>query len=170
METSQNVSAQIYFKQLPPDPKAGQFGCSDTGDLLSTCVDDFNTDFQIENAFQQQLDLSEYYKSPGIFETMKRDFMDKTMEGSNTPILQETDGNKPPPQTVTEKMIPSGPRDTLQNNIINPKSTFGASQPRSPTINKKSTFGNTETFMFNWIIVILIVILIAILLFVYLKK
>jgi len=169
METSQNVSAQIYFKQLPPDPKAGQFGCSETGDLLSTCVDDFNTDIQIENAFQQQLDLSEYYKSPGVFETMKRDFMDKTMEGSNTPVLQEMDGNKPPPQIVTEKMIPSGPRDTLQNNIINPKSTFGSSSTHpksSSSIKKKSTFGNTATFMFSWIIVIVI----AILLFVYLKK
>jgi hypothetical protein len=131
MDTTKNVSAQIYFKQLPPDPGAGEFGCNPTGNVLSTCVDDVQTDAQIENAFQSQLDLSEYYKSPEVFESMKRDYFDKTMEGSNTPAPQEVDGNKPAPLTPTAVNKTVGPRDTLQEKIINPpqasKSSFGKS-------------------------------------------
>jgi hypothetical protein len=121
---TQNVSAQVYFKQLPPDPGAGQFGCNETGDVLSTCVNDVQTDSQIETAFQSQLDLSEYYKSPYVFDTMKRDYMDKTMEGSNTPVAQEVDNVPPPPPIPTPMMIPSGPTDFLKKKTKG-KSFFG---------------------------------------------
>ena len=124
MET-QNVSAQLYFKQLPDDPSTGKFGCSETGDVLSTCVNDLQTDSQIENAFQSQLNLSEYYKSPFVFNSMKKDYMDKTMEGSNTPVPQEVDGNVPPKPIPTPPMTTVGPRDFL-NNMIQGKSTFGS--------------------------------------------
>jgi hypothetical protein len=123
MET-QNVSAQLYFKQLPGDPSAGKFGCNETGDVLSTCVNDLQTDVQVENAFQSQLNLSEYYKSPFVFNSMKKDYMDKTMEGSNTPGPQESNGNVPPKPIPTPPATTVGPRDFL-NNMINTKSTFG---------------------------------------------
>jgi len=110
MET-QNVSAQLYFKQL----------ANQAGNQMS--------DASIEDAFQKQLDLSEYYKSPGVFEKMKSDYMDKTMEGSDTPpkevpvsqIKQQSQiENTPRP---TPKNTPVGPRDFLNKN----KSTFGSS-------------------------------------------
>ena len=122
---TQNVSAQVYFKQLPPDPGAGQFGCNETGDVLSTCVNDVQTDSQIETAFQSQLDLSEYYKSPYVFDTMKRDYMDQTMESSNKPVPQEIGNVPPPPPIPTPMMIPSGPTDFLKKMEKPTKSFFG---------------------------------------------
>jgi hypothetical protein len=109
---SQNVSAQLYFKQLP-----GQEGNSDS-------------DANIEYAFQKQLDLSEYYKSKGVFESMKKDYMDKTMEGSVTPeepvrIAQPVK----PVLTPTPPDIKVGPRDFIN------KSSFGKSSK------SKSNFG-----------------------------
>jgi hypothetical protein len=141
MET-QNVSAQLYFKQLPEDPSSGKFGCSETGNVLSTCVNDLQTDTQIENAFQSQLNLSEYYKSPFVFNTMKKDYMDQTMEGSNTPVPQEVNGNIPPPPIPTPMMVPSGPRDFL---------------------NKKSTFGNSSNN--DMLILFILFIIIAVILY-----
>ena len=128
MET-QNVSAQVYFKQLPPDPGAGQFGCNQTGDVLSTCVNDLNSDAQIENAFQSQLGLSEYYKSPGVFMAVKRDYMDQTMgaPGTSEPISQEPMGpgiDVPETPNRSPPMINSGPR-------LPSKSSFGSSSTSS---------------------------------------
>ena len=155
MDTSQNVSAQLYFKQLPADPKAGQFGCSDTGDVLSTCVNDLSTDAQIENAFQKQLDLSEYYKSPSVFNTMKSEYMDKTMEGSNTPLKQETNCNTPPKLVPTPPNIHSGPDIPVGPTFK--KSTFG-----------KSTFGSTSN---NFLMILALFTVLAVLLyFFYFKK
>jgi hypothetical protein len=91
---TQNVSAQLYLKQLPADPSAGSFNCGDTYPNLSTCVDNVATDEQIENAFQEQLDLSLIYKSPEIFNKVKEEFMEKTMEAENTPVSSI----KPPPE------------------------------------------------------------------------
>jgi len=84
---TQNVSAQLYLKQLPADRLSGSFNCrNDTYPNLSTCADNVKTDAQIENAFQDQLDLSLIYKSPEIFNKVKTQFMDKTMEAENTPV------------------------------------------------------------------------------------
>ena len=125
MET-QNVSAQIYFKQLPPDP---------------TNPNDTN----IEGAFQSQLDLSEYYKSPGVFTTMKKTYMDQTMEGSES--IEET---LPPelisPQIPTPKLVPSG--------------------PQLPTASSKSYFGSSTTTNYYFLIIGIILLM----LFIYLKK
>ena len=120
MET-QNVSAQLYYKQLPADPASGQYGCFKTGDFLSTCATDTDTDANIENAFQRQLILSEYYKSPMVFGKMKQDYMDKTMEGSNTPQEPEKAYVSEASPVVTPIQIPVGPRDFLS------KSNFGSS-------------------------------------------
>jgi hypothetical protein len=148
MET-QNVSAQIYFKQLPEDPMAGKFGCNETGPNLSTCVNDEKTDTNIEGAFQSQLDLSEYYKSPGVFNTMKKTFMDKTMEGANTPIEQEVSENIPQPKIITPKIVPSGP-------VLPTKSSFTS----------KSNFGSSG----NNLVLYAIIAIILLMLFIYLKN
>ena len=108
---SQSVSAQLYFKQLT----------NETGNAES--------DASIENAFQKQLDLSEFYKSKNVFETMKKDYMDKTMEGSVTPELEVPIAKATPPVlTPTPANIQVGPRDFLNKRI---KSTFGESSSKS---------------------------------------
>lgn len=72
MET-QNVSAQLFVKNLPKNSEIN-----------------LESDTQIENAFQKQLDLTEYYKSPNVFDAMKKQFQDQTME-AEPPGTQEQD-------------------------------------------------------------------------------
>jgi len=120
MET-QNISAQLYNKQLPPDLAQGSYNCDSTYPDLSTCVKSVKSDAEIENAFQQQLNLNEYYKSPEVFASMKKDFMDQTMEGENTPATNLTPEPLPP---VVPTVIPVGPTDFLNKFI---KESFGMS-------------------------------------------
>jgi len=127
---SQSVSAQLYFKQL-----SNQQG-------------DPESDKSIEEAFQKQLDLSEYYKSKYVFDTMKRDYMDKTMEGSDTP---------PEPVPVAQPTTPpitATPKDIKVGTTFPQKSSFGAS---------KSTFGS------NGMCILILVVLLG-LFFLLMKK
>ena len=111
----QNISAQIFTKQLPPAERASSYGCKNdfTTNYYTTCVDYIDSDTMIENAFQKQLDLSDYYKSKQLFNSMKQQFADQTMEGMyNTPkqrfpIKQEEYSGS------VEPILPVGPRDTL---------------------------------------------------------
>jgi len=121
MET-QNVSAQLYFKQLKDEAGSP------------------SSDANIEDSFQKQLDLSEYYKSPGVFETMKRDFMDQTMEGSVSPSESVENYSKPLTETPTPapKNINVGVRDSLNKPLKSGKSSFG----------QKSSFGGTMNIVF----------------------
>lgn len=73
---TQNVSAQLYFKQLPVDPNA-------------TSV---QSDAEIENAFQKQLNLASYYKTPGVFKAIQNDYINKTIgylqvPDTDTPVV-----------------------------------------------------------------------------------
>jgi hypothetical protein len=78
----ENISAQLFNKQLPFDEKTTYTGCDSRvypgPQYMTTCVDPFDSDARIEDAFQKQLNLSEYYKSPEVFETVKKTFMDET--------------------------------------------------------------------------------------------
>ena len=121
MET-QNVSAQLYFKQLPEDTSSANFNCQNTYPNLSTCVNNVETDTAIENAFVKQLKLSEYYKSPEVFETMKQEYMDKTMEHKNEPLEPVKSSVYPTPPPVSSK-IPVGPTDFIKKYI---KQGFGS--------------------------------------------
>jgi hypothetical protein len=142
---TQNVSAQLYVKQLTPDPQAGLYGCdSQTYPYLSTCVDNVETDANIENAFQKQLDLSEYYKSPEVFEVMKTKYMDKTMEGEKTAKPQINFTSLPAP-IIAPTLIPSGPTDFLKKML---KSSFGA-------------MSNNMNDIFGILIVILIIVVVV---------
>jgi hypothetical protein len=120
---NRNVSAQLYFKQLPEDTSAASYNCQNTYPNLSTCVNNVETDTSIENAFQDQLNLSEYYKSPEVFDTMKRDFMNKTMEYENEekPIVNSSVYPEPPPVPT---VVPVGPTDFLKKFL---KEGFGSS-------------------------------------------
>jgi hypothetical protein len=167
----QNVSAQLFVKQLPPDQKATYYGCrSDFNapgeDEMTTCVEPVSSDAQIENAFQEQLDLTEYYKSPAVFNTMKKDFMEKTMGGyvnipnTNFPI-------KPPPSAIppAKLNIPDDPRDFLQMELDKgkvPATTGAGNEAPQPG---KSTFGASISDLPSWawfFIILAVLIILAI--------
>jgi hypothetical protein len=110
---TQNVSAQLYFKQLPSDNAEISYNCTNVPEGLSTCVDPVSSDRQIEDAFQKQLDLSEYYKSPQVFNAVKRQYMDAIMENENSPPPPVRRNRKPPPSVPIK--IPVGSTDFLRN-------------------------------------------------------
>jgi hypothetical protein len=115
MATTQNVSAQLFTKQLHPDELASYYGCYNVPVIpyLTTCVDPIVSDAQIENAFQKQMNLADYYKGKSVFETMKRDFMDQVMG-------KPPEDDIGPPQeepSKAEPVIPVGPRDFLFDSI-----------------------------------------------------
>ena len=108
---TRNVSAQLYFKQLPEENSS--FGYPNPKSNVET-------DAQIEDAFQKQLNLSEYYKSPEVFNTIKQNFMDQTIEGQDAP-KEEIKPQPTPPPVATK--IPVGPTDFLYKFI---KEGFGS--------------------------------------------
>jgi len=112
-----NVSAQLFAKQLPEDTKASSYGCNNDfyNNNKSTCVDPVASDSIIEDAFQKQMDLNDYYKSKQVFEAMRKEFIDKTMDKEPTsvsPVTQEIVKNVPPVQV--EPQPNSGPRDNIK--------------------------------------------------------
>jgi hypothetical protein len=133
---TQNVSAQLYNKQLPSDKGAGNYNCQVVYPYLSTCVDDVKSDSQIENAFQDQLNLSEYYKSPGVFDAVKRDFMNQAMENENTPVAGIKPIPSPPPVPAKIRV---GPTDFLNKFI-------------------KESFGNSTSIIVVIIIIVLLLV------------
>ncbi len=64
-----NISAQLFQKQLPYGER-----------MYSEPEDTFllQSDKHIENAFQKQLDLSDYYKGNTVFEEVKKNFIDQS--------------------------------------------------------------------------------------------
>jgi len=141
MET-QNVSAQLYSKQLPFDPSTASYNCQNTYPNLSTCVDNTQSDANIEEAFQKQFKLSLYYKSPEVFNTMKKDFMDQTMEHENEPSQEQLPTMIEPPEPPSvQTVIPVGPTDFLKKYL-------------------KEGFGSTSSI--PWIVILIIVIAIIV--------
>jgi hypothetical protein len=135
---TQNVSAQLYFKQLPMDPNSGMYGCNSQGSQFeTTCVNDVITDANIENAFQSQLNLDSYYKTPGVFNTMKADYMDRTLGG-------ETFQNANPPMELKINPAPPVPSQ-------NSKSTFGSSSGNSMDIIKSIILFIIIYFIVSWV-------------------
>ena len=112
---TRNVSAQLYFKQLPEDTSSLNVGYPNF-----VSKSNVETDAQIEDAFQKQLNLSEYYKSPEVFNTIKQNFMDQTIEGQDAP-KEEIKPQLTPPPVATK--IPVGPTDFLYKFI---KEGFGS--------------------------------------------
>ena len=135
---TQNVSAQLYNQQLNTDPKDGKYGCDDTYPYLSTCVNNKESDNNIENAFQKQLDLSEYYKSPNVFNSMKERYMDKTME-------TETNAEPPTPP-------PTPPPKVEQFRPVRQRFTSTPPKKDASYFGKKSTFGKMCGCWFNIVI------------------
>lgn len=175
MET-QNVSAQLYNKQLPMEQRATYYGCNANEDItspfLTTCVDPVESENSIENAFQEQMGLAEYYKSPGVFESMKNDYSSKTMDFSNLddsnilPVsIQPTELTDLPepgslPDTVERPEV--GPTDFLKETLNRSKEMFNGTKSRFGS----STGGNIAIAL---LVVFLILAAIAVYL-IYLKK
>ena len=114
-----NISAQLFNKQLKPSELASTFGCKDDilTNHLTTCVNNLASDTAIENTFQKQLDLSDYYKGRSVFEEIKKDFIDRTMEHEN-PLSKVEFPLKEPVVTSEAKSNPEvGPRDFLKEDV-----------------------------------------------------
>lgn len=149
-DVTQNISAQLFVKELPAAQRADYTGCKQdfNSPYLTTCVNNVDSDVAVENAFQKQLSLSEYYKSPDVFNTIKQDYMDKTVERHFETEEVNLDPPRVPQVSSAKLNATVGPRDFIQNGI-------------------KESFGSMHTGSTKMII---IVALIAILLFFLLKK
>jgi hypothetical protein len=129
MET-QNISAQLFVKQLPQAQLASFDGAKTdyNTNYLTTSVNYPESDRNIEDAFQKQLDLSDYYKSVQVFDTMKKIF--DTNEGNfntTTNTVPERNLKKNP---FKGPILPVGPRDSVfdepNDSLVNKtKESFG---------------------------------------------
>ena len=143
MET-QNISAQLFVKQLPQAQLASFDGARTDYNTnnLTTSVNYPDSDRNIEEAFQKQLDLSDYYKSAQVFETMKQVF--DTNEGNfNTTANIPADINLTK-NLFSNNILPVGPRDTIYNtasdSLVNKaKESFG-----NVNMHSKESFGNVN--------------------------
>jgi len=132
-DVSQNISAQLFVKELPAANRADFTGCKQdfSSPLFTTCNNTIDSDNAVENAFQQQLNLSEYYKSPYVFDTLKNDYMSKTMEShfETEPVYMGPTMQNNEVSQATQN-IPVGSRDFIQGGIKDSgifKENFGAS-------------------------------------------
>jgi len=177
MET-QNISAQLFVKQFPQAQLASFDGARTDYNTnhLTTSVNYPDSDRNIEETFQKQLDLSDYYKSVQVFDKMKQVF--DTNEGTfNTTanIAPDRDLKKIP---FSNNILPVGPRDSLYNtandSLVNKsKESFGREYSKesfgnvSKNYSKDSFFGlSTLSNMFGnccccCIIIIIIILLLT---------
>ena len=134
-DISQNIGAQLFVKELPAAFRADFTGCKQdfTSKAFTTCVNYPQSDADVENAFQRQLNLSEYYKSPEVFNTLKQNYMMKTMDGH----FETTPGNVGPESRTESSEVSSiqpdvktSSRDIIETGIKNSglftKESFGA--------------------------------------------
>ena len=73
---SNNVSYQLFNKQLSEPKEYNICQHHSCGKYLSFCVDKLESANEVETAFQSQLNLSEYYKGKSVFNAVKKNFMD----------------------------------------------------------------------------------------------
>lgn len=126
-DVTQNIGAQLFVKELPPSQKASYYGCQQNdfnNKNMTTCVNYPDSDVAIETAFQKQLNLSEFYKSPYVFETIKTDYMNKTM--GNEPVAQVNTSPEvsPPPQVLQQVNTLTGQKEPFGYSSIDPFQIF----------------------------------------------
>jgi hypothetical protein len=133
-DVTQNISAQLFVKELPAAQRADFNGCKQDFNAMhfTTCDNYTESDNAVENAFQQQLSLSEYYKSPYVFETLKQNYMAKTMDSHFETAevnLAPSPKTMPPEVSTGTPNVTVGSRDLIQNGIKDSgifKESFGA--------------------------------------------
>ena len=120
-DVSQNISAQLFVKELPAANRADFTGCQQdfSSPNFTTCVNNVESDAAVENAFQKQLSLSEYYKSPEVFNTIKNNYMNKTTEGH---FETEQDLN---PQRSMPPEVSSATMNADLKTVFKGKESFG---------------------------------------------
>jgi hypothetical protein len=146
MET-QNISAQLFVKQLPQAQLASFDGAKTdyNTNYLNTSVNYPDSDKNIEEAFQKQLDLSDYYKSSQVFDTMKKIF--DTNEGTfntTSEILPDKDLKK---NSFNKPIMPVGPRDTVfekVDSLVNKAKEYSKESFGNVNKNSKESFGNVN--------------------------
>jgi hypothetical protein len=163
-DVSENVSAQLFVKELPPTGRAYFDGARQDfrSKYLTTNVDNVESDTAIENAFQKQLELTEYYKSPAVFDTIKDNYMSKTMDSEY--LTQKVDlqppqqtgqtGSQPPDLNVGTNSGPNFRPNSGPNFGPNfaTKSSFGSSPKPSNNNNKNIILTLVMVFIFLYLI------------------
>ena len=127
-DVSQNISAQLFVKELPAANRADFTGCKQdfSSQNFTTCVNNVDSDAAVENAFQSQLSLSEYYKSPEVFNTIKNNYMSQTVEGHfETEQVNLTPQRSMPPEVSSATM-----NEDLKT-VFKGKESFGLSTSNS---------------------------------------
>jgi len=171
MET-QNISAQLFVKQLPQAQLASFNGAKTdyNTNYLNTSVNYPDSDRNIEDAFQKQLDLSDYYKSSQVFDKMKQVF--DTNEGTfntTSEVVSDKDLKKNP---FNKPIMPVGPRDSVFNepidSLVNKAKGYSKESFGNVNKNSKESFGVLSMFenMFKnccccCIIIILVILLLT---------
>ncbi len=129
-DVTQNISAQLFVKELPAAQRADFNGCKQDFNAVhfTTCDNYVDSDNAVENAFQQQLNLSEYYKSPYVFDTLKKNYMAKTMDAhfeTEEVELGPTPRTMPPEVSSATQDTQTGPKVTnVKSDLF--KESFGA--------------------------------------------
>ena len=151
---NQNVSAQLFAKHLPVDSHAYNYGCNDKldnkSDHLFTCVDESKSADAIENAFQNQLDLSEHYKSPSIFNSIKTQYMDEAKLDNLDDDDDDLDDD-----------------DLDDDDLDDDDSEIGSKENLNYT---KESFGPTGSTKLIYILILLLILLIILGFYFYLKN
>ena len=124
-DVSQNISAQLFVKELPAANRADFTGCKNFSPNFTTCVNNVESDAAVENAFQKQLSLSEYYKSPEVFNTIKNNYMNKTTEGHF-----ETEQDLNPQRSMPPEVSSATMNEDLKT-VFKGKESFGLSTSNS---------------------------------------
>ena len=157
MET-QNISAQLFVKQLPQAQLASFDGARTdyNTNYLNTSVNYPDSDKNIEETFQKQMDLSDYYKSSQVFEKMKQVF--DTNEGTfNTTsnIVPDKDTKK---NQFNKPILPVGPRDSLVNKAKEySKESFGnVNKYSKESFGKKTSVWDILKNKWFWIIMAIV--------------
>jgi len=111
-----NVSYQLFSKQLPADQNAAYVGCKEDFNTpyLTTCVDNQKSDIAIEDAFQKQLSMGEYYKSPYVFDAIKKEYIEPTMEHQHSTGQVEGIPKQPKEVSSQPPNVTVGPMDFLK--------------------------------------------------------
>lgn len=125
-DVTQNISAQLFVKELPNAQRADFNGCKQdfNSNNFTMCDNYVDSDNAVENAFQQQLNLSEYYKSPYVFDTLKKNYMAKTMDAhfETEEVNLEPERRTMPPEVTSAQQNITQPPPQLSSI----KETFGA--------------------------------------------
>jgi len=158
MET-QNISAQLFVKQLPQAQLASFDGARTDYNTnhLTTSVNYPDSDRNIEEAFQKQLDLSDYYKSVQVFDKMKQVF--DTNEGTfNTtatiPVDRDLKKN-----LFSNNILPVGPRDSVYNEPNDSLVNKAKESFRNVNRHSKESFGKGDSNYWIWIIIAVVFVI-----------